>query len=411
MKKLIILLLAFCALLFAGNITYAQIPDEVLKPYRKYNNAIKIKDYEQANKAAYTAWKTAEKVLGQHKTTGDLALNYAILAPRVVTRKEHDLRDRAYLRSIELGQYHQGDVSEIILDRHLERLIYFNNTSIIKGKNFSRANKYISFTEMEAALDQYLHRGTWYEAVMEAIRTSQLKTKKEYQVAIESGQKSLSIFDSLDAKNDSLQKYQLILDLGKSYYQSSLHLEAGLVLQRNFHKIKNEPIPDKYIRQSERAWKLSWLEIYKSGELENAYNKGLCKCIGLEGATGRPEPILRIPPIMPAKSRRSGEAIVVFDVKQDGSTENIRIASYSEKIFGDAASKAAGKFIYTPNLANIDHKKRTNIPARFIFTLRGDQGKILPAKPLKTDIPVTVNRDMISEERTLITTGSRIRVR
>lgn len=411
MAKFIISMIIYCSLFCTSNLAFAQIPEEVLTPYKKYDAAIKAGDYEKADKAAYSAWKTSERVLGSHKTTGDLALNYALLAPRVVNRKEHESRDRAFLRAIELGQYHQGDAADITLDRHLERLTYFNNTSIIKGSKFTKANKYIDFNDMENAIDQYQQRKSWHEAVMEGVRTSYYKSRENYKFAVQSGEKALSLFDGLASKDASPQKYQLILDLGRSYAKLGSHLKAGLTLQRNFHEIQNKDIPSKFIRQAETAWKLSWVEIYKAEKLENAYNQGLCKCIDFESSGGRPEPITRIPPIMPATAERSGEAVIIFDVEEDGSTDNIRVSSYSERKFSKVAVKAAQKFIYTPSTINTDYQKRLNIPARFIFTLRDENQEIIPARPLKVEIPITVNQDMISQENTIITSGSRIRIR
>ena len=113
---------------------------------------------------------------------------------------------------------------------------------------------------------------------------------------------------------------------------------------------------------------------------------------------------------MPPTAERSGEAIILFDVRKDGSIENIRIASYTEKKFGDVAMKAGKKFIYTPAMENADHRKRLNLPARFTFKLKNEKNEIIPAKRLKTIVPITLNQDMIDEDSTIKTTGSRIRI-
>ena len=411
MRKIKILTIVIGCLISFSSVVFAQTPPEVLKPYKQYNAAIVKGDYEKASKAAYSAWKTAERVLGSTKTTGDLALNYALLGPKIVNSKEHKSLSEAFLRAIELAVYHQTDVANTVLDRHLEYLTYLNSTSIIKGNKFSKADKDINFSSMETALEQYKRQGTWHEAVMEGIRTSYFKTQQEYTAAIRSGAKARSIFEGLEDQDTSNHKYQVILDLGRSQAAVGNHLKAALTLQSNFQNTEKNNIPKKFVRQSETAWKQSWVEIYKTGEIEIAYAEGLCECVDLEDSLGRPEPILRIPPIMPPRAARSGEAIILFDVRNDGTTENIRIASYTEKKFGDVAMKAGKKFIYTPTMENADHRKRLNLPARFTFKLKNGKNEIIPAKRLKTIVPITLNQDMIDEDSTIKTTGSRIRIR
>jgi len=116
---------------------------------------------------------------------------------------------------------------------------------------------------------------------------------------------------------------------------------------------------------------------------------------------------LQIPP----KATRSGEAIIIFDVQDDGSLTNIRIAAYSEKLFGTAAAKAAKNFVYTPATDKSDPRKRLNIPVRTSYVLRNEKNKIIAAKPLKTLLTITENLDLIHENHTIGLTGRRITIR
>jgi len=411
MYKIILSVILCFVFLSLCNVIEAQTPAEILEPYKKYSSALQKGDYQNANKAAYSAWKTAEKILGENKTTGDLALNYALLSPTAVDIKEYNSRSMAFLRAIELGKYHQEDTATTILDRHLEYLTYVNSTSIIMRGKTTRANENIDFSEMENALDQLQLRGTWHEAVMEGIRTAYYKNQKDYESAIQHGEKARVLFMDLEENFKSKQRYQLLLDLGEALHKTKNYLDAGLTLQGNFQNHILDQVPDEISRQSENLWRQSWAEIYKSGRLDDAYSAGLCRCISLESLISRPEPILRIPPIYPAKAERSGEAIILFDVKDDGSTANIKISSYTEKVFGEAAMKAVSLFTYTPAIGDSNHSKRQSIPIRLIFTLRDGKNEVIPAKPLKTKIPILVNHDMISGSNAIITTGYRIRRR
>lgn len=411
MRKIVIFIISLLLMMSAFETVQGQIPDEVLKSYKTYNKALKQNDYEAANKAAYQAWKTSERLLGDNKTTGDLALNFAILYPKFVTNKEHKIRSKAYLRSIELGRYHGKSSADVTLERHLEYLIYMSKSSVVKANRFTKLSETMSFSEMETALDVLKRRGSWYEAVMEGIRTTHFKNRKDFTSAIISGNKGFNLFEKLVAEEETEQKYQLIFDLGYSYFKLGKNIEAALILQRNFHQVEDKSIPKKISRMSERYWKLSWVEIYKSGEIDNAKSKGLCACIEPIVSLSTPEPILRIPPIMPVKAERSGEAIIIFDLKSDGSTTNIRLAAYTEKHFGQTAIKAAEKFIYTPLVDSHDVSKRQNLPVYMRFTLKNGNDDVIVGKPLKTIIPVDEYQSKLNESADIIIFGHRIKRR
>jgi len=158
MKKLLI---TFGLILMVPSMAYAKTPPEVL-------NALDASDKNKAFKAAQKAWMKAEELLGDHKTTGDLASNFAVLEPE---SKNYSIKDyEAHKRSIALSKFYEDGAEDIELERHLKRietaLSLFNTKD---GKKKASSNQ-TYFKDMEAALDAYDRRGSVFEADMEVLR-------------------------------------------------------------------------------------------------------------------------------------------------------------------------------------------------------------------------------------------------
>ena len=81
----------------------AQTPPEVLAAYKEYNVLLKGDDKAATAKAALKAWELAEEKMGDSKTTGNLAINYANAVPE--SRKFNKSLVQAYKRAIELSHF------------------------------------------------------------------------------------------------------------------------------------------------------------------------------------------------------------------------------------------------------------------------------------------------------------------
>lgn len=107
---------------------------------------------------------------------------------------------------------------------------------------------------------------------------------------------------------------------------------------------------------------------------------------------------------MAPRADRSGEAILLVDISNDGLVNNIRAAAYTEKMFADRAISTAENFIYTKAHQNSDPSKRYDVPIRFLFNLERDDNRV-PAKKLKTIIPIIQNLDMMTEDNLFTANG------
>lgn len=86
-------------LLTIASSAFAKAPPEVLKPYKVYVAALENGDKKTALKNIRKAWNEAEALLGDSKTTADLAHNYADLQ----SYENSEEAIRGYSRAIELS--------------------------------------------------------------------------------------------------------------------------------------------------------------------------------------------------------------------------------------------------------------------------------------------------------------------
>ena len=107
----------FMAVFLSVTVAAAKTPPEVLTPYKSYRTALDDKDFDKASKYAYTAWQAAEEHLGDHKTTGDLAQNYADVAN--LTDAKTKTIEEALLRAIALSSFYGDSAAEMKLQREV----------------------------------------------------------------------------------------------------------------------------------------------------------------------------------------------------------------------------------------------------------------------------------------------------
>ena len=107
----------------------AELPTSVTAAYQTYESALNARDFEAAQEAAFTAWQNAEAELGDAKTTGDLARNFADIS--VYNDARFSKTRKAYKRSIELADRYPSDRA---LNVKLNRTVSFSIASLKNDK-------------------------------------------------------------------------------------------------------------------------------------------------------------------------------------------------------------------------------------------------------------------------------------
>lgn len=90
------------------------------------------------------------------------------------------------------------------------------------------------------------------------------------------------------------------------------------------------------------------------------------------------KPTVRIPAIIPARSKKSGRCFVEFDVSPAGNTENIRVLYCTDLLFELSTKNSVSKWQYTPKTINGKAVTRRGIRSSMHFVLTDACGREIP---------------------------------
>ena len=382
MKKL--LLSIGLALILAGG-AQAKTPPEVLKPYKEYRAALKKGDKNKAFKAAKRAWELAEKTLGDHKTTGDLANNYAMVTPEAkdYTFKDYESRMKAHKRSIELSRYYDEEAVDVELTRHIHRIETGLTLVQIRNGRAKAGGKTTYFADMEKALDKYNRRGSTFEGDMEVLRVRHHELAKNPEKGVESAKRAENIYEN---RADNLSThYPIMLKLfkGNVLKDSDEPIKAALEYQDVMQNLEGKlPADHAFVNKAFTEWLITRSELEEAGRLEEAESAGLCQCWPFEEYKDDVVPLVRIPPRMPSNARRSGHVNVVFDVDEKGKPFNIRVLNSTEKLFEKPSIESVKKWVYSPigRAGDGESKPRKDVSNKINFKLTNSRGQLIPER-------------------------------
>jgi len=376
------LFLSFVLTLAISGIAHAKTPPEVLKPYKEYRAALKSGDKDKAFKSAKKAWETAEEMLGDHKTTGDLAANYADIAPSNENYSIKDYRSRmkAHERSIALSQFYKDeDIADIELERHLKRIE--TGLTLYNGRNGrSKASRKTYFGDMEKALDKYNKRGSVFEGDMEVLRVRHHDLTNTPKKGLEAAERAEVIYSK---PSTYTTHYPILLKLykGNVLKDAKQPIAAALEYQDVMQNLEGKlPADSVLVKTAFTEWVSTRSSLEEDGRLEEAENAGLCQCWPYEEYKDDIVPLKRIPPIMPRGAKRSGHVVVVFDVDEAGIPFNTRVLSSSEKVFESPAVRSVNKWVYSPIGRGEDSKVRKDVSTRISFKLVDLENNIIPER-------------------------------
>ena len=91
-----------------------------------------------------------------------------------------------------------------------------------------------------------------------------------------------------------------------------------------------------------------------------------------------PISLVRLPPLIPPMAKSSGRVSLIFDLNDEGDTQNIRIMDASDEVFITSAMKSVEKWRY--NRASNDRPTiyRKNICVALNFSVSDMEGNVLP---------------------------------
>lgn len=362
----------------------AKTPPEVLEPYRAYKQALKAGESVKAQEHAYEAWQKAEKLLGDSKTTGDLAYNFASLPLEQYSKKKVKKRvEAAYKRSIELSSFH----NELEADVEIQRYIKFIDFKLTNAKFKNRAvvteATKADLYKLSTVIEKHGKLGTTYEAELEAMRAQFFHLHHDDEQALKHAERSLELFKSRSDKIPSTYPFVAKLFKGKSLDQMGQKIPAALVYQDVMQNLEGSLEADHpFINHAFSKWMWIRNDIERAGKLTEAEAAGLCECWPYDNYKNQPLPLVRTPPIMPPRAERSGHVVVKFDLTDTGLPINISKVSASSEVFVKSALKSVEGWRYSAVADKTDEgydpEARKGLTNVITYRLSDVDGSLIP---------------------------------
>jgi len=381
---------AFLLLFFLMMVSsaFSKTPPEVLKPYKDYRTALASGDKKLAGKHALKAWEASESALGDHKTTGDLAYNYAKIAPKGKLKdryKNYKLRVKAFKRAIELSTHYGNDAVLVEVERRIDHA----DLEIKVARSYDGKRRQYRKLDAIKDLDEFIVgnglSGTTFEGDLNVLYARFYELDGEYEKAISSSEKAIDIYNKRTDKHISQYEYFVRLFKGNSHKKLEEEIEAALEYQVVMQNLEGQlPADHVFVETAFQKWMTTRWEIEEAGLLEEAEAKGLCECWPYENYKTKAIPLKRVPPIMPRYAERSGHVFVKYDVSEVGKPENVSVVSSSQSLFEKAALESVEKWSFTKLTAEMKAEPefnpddRKNLTTKITFILSTEIGKIIP---------------------------------
>jgi TonB family protein len=381
------LFMASTMLLLPAVPAFAKTPAEVKALYKDYRAALKSGDKVKASDVAYEAWQAAEKKMGDHKTTGDLAYNFAQIDTnaRHNSYKLHKKREKAFQRAVELVKFYEMDREGQEIDRRLKLAAHGIALGRYKKGEHIPENRMINFHNVRDAIEKYNKAGTTYEADYHSLLARFYEKRQDYDQALIHANKAIEIFNS--RTDDLTSGYFYFVKLFKANILSGTgeKIPAALQYQEIMQNLEGALEPDHpFIKKSFAGWMVTRSELDSAGRLDEAEAAGLCECWPFENYKNKPLPLERVPPVMPRTAKRSGHVNVIFDINASGKPINVSAISTTDRVFVKPALKSVEEWQYSPADDDVDPELRKDIATKITFNLKNRRGEIIKEGQLYT---------------------------
>jgi len=363
--------------LMIGTTASAKTPKEVLEPYKAYRAALAEENREDAADYAFEAWQKAEDLLGDSKTTGDLASNFAELRPRYLDEKQawkHVMK--AHKRAIDLSSLHTDEPDTVEIDRRTKYLAWLipNLSKDVPGANSKKYSpKKLTDRIVESGME-----GSTFHAESLAFSAQAAMIEGKWKIVERDSIASLDMFDSRTDGLSSVYEYAVPIYLARAYSEQENPVDAALTYQALMTKLEARGGHDNPISGDAYA---EWLRLRDEVAKSKSDDPRVAEITGFTVPSGRQEellPLVRKPPKFPSsftRGSKSGLVKIKFNIDINGRVINPVVVSSTKKSLHDPALESLKDWRYTPNLPE---GKNRDIKTTIRFDLIGRSGRRLP---------------------------------
>jgi len=360
MKRIFIVI---CLALMLGASAQAKTPKEVLTEYKAYLTAVENKDKSLAVEKAYEAWQLAEKLMGDTKTTGDLAANFADLRPKVMNGKLAEKRIvKAYQRSIDLAVLQTEDARGIEIDRRTQ---YLSWLIVNVSKSDRRAwDKNYGPEQLNHRIREFGMTGSTFEAESFAFSAQIAVIDKKWDVVERDSKAAMKLFETRTDKIPSTYEFSVPTYLARAYANQDRPIDAALTYQSLMLKLEAQGGHKNTI--SGHAY-TQWLELRDKVRQERGADpraKQVTEFVVPAGRTAEMVPLFRIPPIMPTfilRGSKSGWVQLKYDISDEGKVISPVVLDSSSIRLEETAISSMSKWRYTSDIIDDRAKGLTTV--------------------------------------------------
>ena len=367
------------ALLLPASAAAQSAPPEVMQYYRTYAAEMRKAEPDETvlGDSARAAWMTAEDTLGDHKLTGDLAVNFAETRHAMVDGEwKPEIREDAYRRAVELADlYPEAERDDVRAQRQILLAGHLLNDRRFESGMTARARRVLR--DLGKRMEALGWTDRTYHGDMHTLLAQSRLLDKSYKKALEEAELAGAAFARADDGLFSVQRYQLPLFEAVAARERGQEVRAGKALQKLVEDHYREI--GSYTGPSAAAYS-QWLEL--GDDLKSRADEPDVAALLAwtpPPAIGESDPAVRIPPVMPPQAERSGWTQFKFDIQSNGRVDmdTVEVIDESGKVFREASRNSLKMWVYPPGMPEEDRK---GVSTTITFQLSDERGNLIPAR-------------------------------
>ena len=369
-------LLAIGLALIVGGMAQAKTPKEVLEPYKSYRAALAEKNKDEAAVFAFEAWQKAEKLMGDTKTTGDLAANFAELRPIYHKNElawEHVMK--AHKRSIDLSSLYEEDAEDIEIDRRAKYLMWLLPTVGLNAPG-AKAKKYTA-KRFRQRIEELGFKGSTFDAESVALSAQAAMFRKDWKNVERDSLKAIDLFAARTDGIASIYEFAVPIYLARAYKEQGSPIDAALAYQGLMTKMEVIGRHDNPISSDAYGEWINLRDEVAALKTTDPRAKEVVNFVVPDGRAKELSPLIRKPPVFPKsflRGNKSGFVKVEFNIDANGYVVDPVILSSTKESLHKPTLEALKGWRYTPNLPDA---RRKDIKTTIRFDLRNRSGRRL----------------------------------